>query len=185
MFCPNCKKEELKDIKFYGSEINICNKCSGIWFDEDELRKSKDKKDENIRWIDVDLFNEDIRDLDIKLSKKISPKCGIPMYEVNYFKNEKDNIRVNLCKKCHGIWLNKGDFGKIIEKLRKRGDYDILNNYANSLSQETKDIFIGPDGFKSEFLDVLIVLKLFKYKFLVENQNLSNLIFKIISALPK
>jgi len=185
MICPNCKNKKLEEIRFYGNQIDNCTNCLGFWFDQDELRKAKDKKDEYIRWIDVDLFNEDVRDLDIGKSKKKCPKCKILLYEVNYFKKNGENIRVDVCKKCYGIWLDKGEFGKIIQKLKEVGDYEILNNYAKNLKQEFKEIFTGPENFKSELLDFLIVLKLFRYKFLIENKNFSNLIYKIINLLPK
>ena len=185
MFCSNCKNKKLEEIKFYGNQIDNCTNCLGLWFGEDELRKTKDKKDEYIRWIDIDLFDEDVRDLDIAESQKGCPQCKIPLYEVNYFKKKKKNVRVDVCKKCYGIWLDKGEFGKIIQIIKKIGDYEILHNYAKNFGQEFKEIFQGPESFKSELLDFLIVLKLFRYKFLIENNNFSNLIYKIIISLPK
>src|SRR3989338_7505059 len=53
--CPSCKISLLSTI-FYNIEIDYCQKCLGIWFDEEELRWAKDAKDENLRWLDIDIW---------------------------------------------------------------------------------------------------------------------------------
>ena len=52
--CFSCNKD-LERALLYNIEVDYCPQCQGVWFDEDELRQAKDKKDENLKWLDVDL----------------------------------------------------------------------------------------------------------------------------------
>ena len=89
MFCPFCQ-ESLEKTIFYGVEINYCPKCLGLWFEEDELSLAKDEKDEDLNWLDIDLWKEK-RKLKISRNPKLCPFCRLPLYEVNY---EKSKIKI-------------------------------------------------------------------------------------------
>ncbi len=174
--CFSCK-EELEKALFYGVEVDHCPKCMGLWFDEDELRLAKDKKDEDLKWLDVDLWKDSAK---FKISKgeKSCPSCRFPLYEVNYGDS---SIKVDICNVCKGVWLDRGEFKQIIDYLKDKADWKVLNNYYKSLGGEALEIFIGPETLREEIEDFLIILKLFKYKFLTQHPNIS----KIISNLPK
>ncbi|GAH99064.1 unnamed protein product, partial [marine sediment metagenome] len=82
---------------------------------------------------------------------------------------------------CHGVWLDRAEFKKIIDWLKKRADYEILNNYAKNLFRELSEIFTGPETLREEILDFLTILKLLRYKFATQHPAIS----KIILQLPK
>ena len=176
MLCPFCK-ENLEKAIFYGVEIDYCPKCLGLWFEEDELRMAKDKKDENLNWLDIDLWKER-KKFKISKGQKLCPSCRLPLYEVNYGDSE---ISVDLCNICLGVWLDRGEFRKIIEYLRKRKDYEVFNNFIKKVAEELWEVFTGPEAFREEVLDFLTVLKLLNYKFIVQHPA----IFHIIAKLPK
>ncbi len=176
MECPTCEKELDKAI-FFGVEVDYCPGCLGVWFEKEELRLAKDKKDKNLNWLDFDLW-KDKKKLSISRGKKLCCSCRMPLYEVEYGDSE---IKVDVCSLCDGVWLDRGEFKKIIEYLKKKADYEVLNNYAENLARETWEIFAGPESFKEEILDFLTLLKLFNYKFTAQHPHIS----KIISELPK
>ncbi len=176
MVCPNCEKNLEKSV-LSDIDVDHCPDCSGIWFEEDELRLAKDKKDENLKWIDVDLW-KDKRKLKISRTDKICPECRLPLYEVNYGKSK---IKVDTCNICKGIWLDKGEFKQVVDYLKKEGDWKVLNNYAKSLVEETWEVFTGPETTKEELEDLLTILKLFKYKFITQHPKIS----QVILGLPK
>lgn len=91
-----------------------------------------------------------------------------------------NRVKVDVCNICQGIWLDRGEFSKIIKYLKNRADFEILNNYAKNLFQEFKEIFIGPETLREEILDFVTILKLLKYKFTIQQP----LISKIISESP-
>jgi len=176
MICPTCKIK-LSEELINNVSINYCLKCFGLWFEKDELRLIKDKKDETINWLDIDLWH-DVSKFKIACCQKFCPSCRVPLYEVEY---DDSNIRIDICNLCHGILLDRGEFKKIIEYLKKKANYEILNNYAKNLVKEFWEVFTGPETLKEEILDLLTVLKLLNYKLIVQNSKITG----IISGLPK
>ena len=176
MLCPSCK-EILQKAIFYGVEIDYCPQCLGLWFEEDELRLAKNEKDKNINWVDIDLWKEKEK-FQISRKQKLCPFDRLPLYEVNYGDSE---IKVDICNLCYGVWLERGEFKKIIEYLQKRKDYEILHNFSKKLFEEFWEIFLGPETLREEILDFLTLLKLLHYKF-ADNHPV---ILQIISKLPR
>lgn len=176
MKCPDCQKG-LKKAIFYKTEVDFCPDCLGIWFEEDEIRQAKDEKDKNLSWLDIDLWEKKEK-FKVSPERKVCPRCKMPLYEINYGDSE---IKVDLCNLCHGVWLDRGEFKKIIDYLEEKGKREILNHYFKNLAKEALEIFGGPETFKEEISDFLTLLKLFNYKLLVQFPTLS----KIILNLPK
>jgi Zn-finger nucleic acid-binding protein len=173
--CPICKKQ-LESAIFHNVEVDYCKKCLGLWFEENELRDAKDAADMNLNWLDTDLWKE-IKKFVISRDKKICPVCRFPLYEVDYGKSK---IAVDLCNICHGIWLDRGEFKKIMEYLKTEGNYEILNDYSKKIASEFWEIFIGPESISSEVSDFLTLTKFLQYKFSVQHPDVA----KIISQLP-
>ncbi len=176
MKCPLCKKS-LEEAIFYGVEIDYCPKCLGLWFEEEELRWAKDERDKDLNWVDIDLWEKETS-FKISPSQKFCPSCRFSLYTVTYGDSK---IKVDLCNLCRGIWLDRGEFKKIIEYLRKKGHYEVLNNYAKNLIKEFWEVFTGPETFREEISDFLTILKVLNYKFAIQHPNIT----KIISNLPR
>lgn len=175
MLCPSCQ-EDLEKTIFYGVEIDYCPKCLGLWFEEDELRLAKDRKDVDLNWLDIDLWKEK-RKFKITREPKSCPFCRLPLYEVNYGDSK---IKIDLCNLCAGIWLDRGEFKKLIEYLRERKDYEVLNNFVKRAIKEFWEILAGPGPLQEEISDFLTVLKILIYKFSAQHPTFT----KIISNLP-
>ena len=176
MLCPICKKQ-LKKAIFYGVEVDYCPQCLGLWFEEDELRLTKDEKDENLRWLDIDLWR-DRKKFKIYLGERLCPFCRLPLYEVYYGDSR---VIVDFCNLCHGVWLDRGEFKRIVEYLQEKADTEVLNNYAENILEEAAEILIGSETLREEILDFLTVLKLLNYKFATQYPVLTG----IISSLPR
>jgi len=174
--CPICKKP-LSSAILSNVEVNYCPNCLGLWFEEEELRWAKDEKDKDLQWLDIDLW-EDEKKFKISSGIRLCPSCRMPLYEVYYGDS---GIIVDVCNLCHGVWLDRAEFKKIIDYLHKKADYKILNNYAKNLFQQFGEIFIGPETLREEILDFLTILKLLNYKFTTQHPIIS----RIILELPK
>jgi len=111
MKCSNCQIE-LKPIDCKGITIDECDKCKGKWFDRDELRKAKDRTDEDLKWLDFDPFGEDAEKLSMVSEGKLCPKCSNKMASLKYMDSE---VVIDKCPGCKGVWLDPGEFMKIIE----------------------------------------------------------------------
>lgn len=176
MNCPRCQKKLDKAI-FYATEVDYCPSCLGMFFEEDELRQAKDARDKNLAWLDIDLW-QDEKKFKISYGIRTCPACRLPLYEVYYGDS---GIIVDVCNLCRGIWLDRGEFKKIIEYLKGKADWKVLNQYTQVLLKEFWEIFSGPETFREEVIDFLIILKILNYKFAIQHPKIT----KIISSLPK
>ena len=171
MECPN-DGENLEKVLFHNVEVDYCPKCLGIWFDKDELRQAKDDKDKELNWVDIDLWRDKSK-FHISRGDKHCPVDRTGLQEVKY---DGSKTRVDFCKMCGGIWLDRGEFKQIINYLKNKSDYEILRNYTKNLVSELWEVFSGPESFRSELEDFLTLIKLFKYKFMVQHHYLDMLI---------
>ncbi len=177
MICPKCN-EELKKISYHGIELDTCPSCGGLWFDKSELNKAKNARNSNLNWMDIDLWEDDEKFRVSSYSKKCSD-CKLPLYEVNY--NDSD-IKVDICNVCEGVWLDKGEFEKIVKYLKNKAGDKIMNEYAKTLLEEVSEVFTGPEPLKGEVEDVITVLGLLNYRIAGKHPFLANLISKIPKA---
>ncbi len=176
MYCPN-DNEKLEKVLFHNVEVDYCPKCLGVWFDQDELRLAKDDKDKDLNWQDVDLWRDKSKLKTVRISK-FCPVCRVGLVEISY---DQSKIKVDFCKMCQGVWLDRGEFKQIIAYLKNKADYEILHKYTQNLVSELWEVFSGPEAFRSELEDFLTLLKLFNYKFVAQHPNLAGL----IDDLPK
>lgn len=174
MECPN-DKEHLEKILFYNIEADYCPKCLGMWFDKDELRLAKDDKDNDLKWIDFDIWRDKSK-FQISKGAKHCPFCRTGLTEVRY---DESKTKIDFCKMCGGIWLDRGEFKQIINYLKNKSDYEILHNYSKNLINELWEVFSGPEKFRSELEDFITLLKLFNYKFEAQHPYISTLISKL------
>ncbi len=174
--CPNCEKN-LEEVNFYGAKIDYCNSCKGFWFDQKELEKAKDEKEESIKWLDIDLW-ENMEEFKVSEKERQCPACNLPLYELNYGDSE---VKVDVCSVCEGVWLDKGEFVKVVDYLKKKAGDDIINNYGKNLLEETKEVFTGPEPLKEEVQDLFVFFGFFKYRFAGKHPFLT----EMISKLPK
>ena len=176
MQCPN-DNEYLEKVLFHKVEVDYCPKCLGIWFDGDELRQAKDARDKQLNWVDVDLWRDKGK-LDINRGIKHCPVDRTSLCEVKY---DNSKVKVDFCKMCNGIWLDRGEFKQIINYLKSKSDYEILHHYTKNLMKQLWEVFSGPATFREELEDFLMVLKLFTYKFETQHPR----IVELIEDLPK
>jgi hypothetical protein len=176
MNCPN-DNEYLQKMLFHDVEVDYCPQCLGVWFDKDELRLAKDDKDKNLNWADVDLWR-DKGSFQVAHSKRLCPVDRTRLVETRY---DNSRIKVDFCKMCNGIWLDRGEFKQIINYLKNKSDYEILNHYTKNLAVELWEVFSGPETFREELADFLTLLKLFNYKFITQHPHIAGL----LEDLPK
>ena len=176
MLCPICKKH-LDQAIVSGVDVDYCPKCLGLWFEEEELRWAKDNKDNDLNWLDIDLWR-DPKKFKVSSISKLCPADRMPLYETEYGDS---GIRVDVCNVCRGTWLDRGEFKKIIAYLKEKADKEVLSNYLKNLRQELWEIFSGPENLREEIDDFLAILKLFAYKFTTQHPAIA----KIISSLPR
>ena len=131
MICPNDKIEmkQVKIISHYGQPIDLeqCEKCGGIWFDEAELYRAKQGEAKKIEILNTDILrNPSV----IENSTLICPRDHtiLQRFTDRYFPQD---IILERCQLCNGIWLNRGIFTKY-QNFRQ----ELKHNKENSLADK-------------------------------------------------
>jgi len=179
MYCPKCSDQmEIQMIE--DVEIDLCKKCSGIWFDQDELRKAKDQTEPDLNWMDFEIWKNENK---FQFSQKplVCPKCDLDMVQIDYGKT---GVEVDYCPKCRGVWLDEGEFKKIIENLNSELANKSISEYVKASLEEGLEIATGPETFISEWKDFMTVLRMFQYRFFILNPKLQDTVFTIQDKFP-
>lgn len=180
MKCPDCQNE-LQTIDCKGIMIDECIKCKGKWFDRDELRRAKDRTDDNLRWLDFDPFGKDAEQLSVASEGRICPKCSKKMSSLKYADSK---VIIDKCLNCKGVWLDPGEFIKVIRYLENRINSETAKEYIKDTFKQFIEIFSGPEGVISEVKDFLAVLYLLELRIAVEHPGLAEASRKIYQATP-
>jgi Zn-finger nucleic acid-binding protein len=112
MFCPVDKTEmhRVKIVSHYGQPIELdqCESCGGIWFDQSELFRAKQGEAEKIEALNADVLKNPSM---IENSTLVCPrdKTVLHRFTDRYFPKD---IILARCPTCEGIWLNRGLFMK-------------------------------------------------------------------------
>lgn len=179
MKCPSCVTTELHAPTTISSvEVNICERCGGIWFDDDELRKAKDKEVTYAKWFDFDLWEDSTKFSGLldSLNVRMCPKDNEKLFTLSYSGSD---VQIDVCKKCHGIWLDKNEFQKIVDFVKRTANEEVLYGYFKNLASEAKEVFTGPESFSSEFDDVLMLVDMFKYKFATQHPKITQVLVNL------
>jgi len=163
--CPKCN-HNLKEITFKGVKIDECENCKGKWFDRDELRIAKDRTDDDLRWLDFDLFDDNADKYHASPSQKRCPKDSTQLTSLQYIDSK---VIIEKCDKCKGVWLDHDEFEKIIKYLENLVISKPASEYAKDTLKEFSEILTGPENRISEIKDFLSVLWFFQLRLAVEN----------------
>jgi Zn-finger nucleic acid-binding protein len=164
MKCPRCATE-LEKRAVGNVEIDECPGCKGSWFDEDELRKAKDEADPDLEWVDFELWKHPDR-FRVAAKPIECPKCAVRLAGIEY---DKTGVIVDHCVKCHGAWLDAGEFEKIVAALEQELMTKSVPGYVRASLEEAREILTGPETLASEWKDFLSVLRMLQYRVLSGN----------------
>jgi len=169
--CPN-KHGDLEKMMLHNVEVDYCPTCLGIWFEKDELTYAKDEKDDQLKWVDFDVWRHKEK-FEAYNSNKRCPSCRIPFTELGY---DDSRVKIDFCKNCNGIWLDRGEFKQILIYLKNKADYEILHHYTRNLAKQLWEVFAGPQKLREELADLLMILKLLNYKFMAQHPHIEKII---------
>ena len=99
MDCPVCSKHALKPVSVTGVEVDRCRQCGGVWYDKGEFEKL------------VHVTMKDFRaDRYAPGTARCCPRDSTPLKQMTY---PQTFVVADVCPKCHGIWLDKGETREI------------------------------------------------------------------------
>jgi len=176
MKCPKCDGEfesrSVGDIR-----IDECTECHGVWFDSDELSQATKQIDQDLRWMEFDLW-KDQNLFQVSQGGMKCPRCHTVIAAVKYGPTEGT---VDTCVKCRGVWLDKGEFEQIIAALEAELVSMSEDEYRAVALREARDLVDGEGHFISDWRDFRTVVRFLQYRILVENPKVS----EALSALQR
>ena len=175
MKCPKCDKY-LDEHVISHSKVHRCSLCGGIWFDKDELNAVKDERDQNLSWLDYDLWSDESK---LKPSGTFvdCPHDGSPLFKIQYGPSD---VMVDVCLNCRGVWLDKDELDKILSELKAKINAETIPEYLKDLEVEIKDLVLHPANSKEELRNIAIIMKLMEYRLAAQHPTIA----KITSSLP-
>jgi len=104
--CPRCwvamKKQEV-DVLGPNVIMDICPRCHGTWFDNDELKKILgDRKLADYLTKHIGTQSD---------SKLVCPRCG-GLMDLEYA----EDVEIDVCLNYNGAWLDYGELDKLKDK---------------------------------------------------------------------
>jgi Zn-finger nucleic acid-binding protein len=112
---------------------------------------------------------------------KDCPKCEVAMVTVDY---NDTKVEIDHCLLCEGIWLDGGEFQKIIESLQKELLTKDLPGYIKASLEEAVEILTGPERMLSEWRDFRTVMRMLQYRVLTGNLVLAKALADIQKGNP-
>jgi Zn-finger nucleic acid-binding protein len=115
MLCPKCRTVTLarQRVPDANVEIDYCPTCKGLWFEATELES---------------IMRLAARDLKVPWgAEKVGILCPACREFLFAFKYPQTLVTVDMCDKCHGLWLDAGEGPEIKavrQKLEKSGELE-------------------------------------------------------------
>jgi len=100
----------MKKFEFEHIELDMCEKCHGVWFDKDEFPAILKilENDPVSPYAKFNPFHRKTRVIDPKsYLRRICPRCQSIMDGFNYVYDS--NIFLDKCPTCGGVWADKGE----------------------------------------------------------------------------
>ena len=159
--CPACGKK-MKKIYMpeQGINIDVCvNGCGGIFFDNRELEKFDENKEDISPLISV-FENKKFKKVD-ETDFRICPLCGQKM--VKNYASAKKEVQVDECYSCGGKFLDYGELEKIREQYETEEERasDVIYELYSQVGIELEDFKrkCAKSKMNSSFLSKLIKIK--------------------------
>ena len=149
--CPRCDAKldlySLLEIEFEG-----CPKCHGLWLDRDELRKLKNKVGiGELHWLNGEVDN--IGQAAAVASKRVCPRNDNGNLLSVVF--GKSSVVLDWCPKCQGIWLDRGEYDKIVDYLRSEAGQSTIKDVEKEIREDVKRLFkSGSESPVAELSDI-------------------------------
>ncbi len=96
----------------------------------------------------------------------------------------KSKVRIDKCYQCHGVWLNHGEFERIVRYLENEVNSETVGELEREALRQLGQVFTGHEGVLSELRDLFSVLHLLRKRWAVEHPGISEMIDAISAGSP-
>lgn len=112
MRCPKCQTDSCVASQVQEINVDRCETCGGIWFDEQELVLLLN---ENLPLLASLRGGADPEELNSKRGR--CPRDSTPLLRV--YSSFSRSVVVDTCPHCHGMWLDGGEFDELLRAINR------------------------------------------------------------------
>jgi len=163
MNCPR-DGQALEEAQLEHVSVHDCSSCGGVWFQADELHRAEANADKWIGWIDVDVFGAAQ-----KTGRRSGRRCAVCGHEMNTLEYPHSNVEIEVCPSEHGVWLDKGEFDKIVKALDDLTDKLSARAYEHAAIHQLREIVSGNESHLRELRNFMTVFRLMELRLGVEH----------------
>jgi Zn-finger nucleic acid-binding protein len=157
--CPSCE-HALEPTDLDHVVIHDCPQCHGMWFERDQLKRATDNANQWLRWIDFDVFAA--AEASAERGDACCPACGRQMTTLVY---PHSRVKIDVCAADHGVWLDGGEFDKIVTALDDLTNQLSEQDYERASLQELRKMISGGQESRlSEFRDFTAIFRLLEMR---------------------
>jgi len=107
--CPKCKVQTVL-VRYEGAAVRMCGQCGGHWVSPIALKAISNRRDTE--------FNEAVKEQFLRMAERSNSTetllcMGCGKYMVKERFKDWDDIVIDRCPGCGGIWLDPGELEKI------------------------------------------------------------------------
>lgn len=177
--CPACAAQ-LDRYSIDGMEFEGCPKCHGMWLARDELRKLKNKvNDGQLHWLNSEV--DHLEKARVVSSSRLCPKCPTSQLVSVVFGGS--SVVIDYCPKCHGLWLDRGEFDSIVKHLHDEAVNAPKETIAREIGKDLKAAVAGgPEGRLAELEDAGAAAEAFANTVIFEHPGLFKFIMDASAA---
>jgi Zn-finger nucleic acid-binding protein len=110
MKCPR-DGTVLQPVRALNIELDKCHKCDGLWFDRGELEKLRDSGMTDLEEAIEKRYGDPDYQRDTVDGYMQCPRCDGRLSSHSY--TFVVPVKVDICQKCLGVWLDDGELDKI------------------------------------------------------------------------
>jgi len=107
--CPDCTDSVMKVYDFHGEEVDSCQSCGGMWFENGELNAALSKADNGDDKVRV----EETLGQHLGQSTRRCNHCDCSME--HYYLMDGYQIEVDVCHRCSGVWIDEHERQKVVQ----------------------------------------------------------------------
>jgi Zn-finger nucleic acid-binding protein len=85
-------------------------------------------------------------------------------------------VQIDYCRECGGVWLDRGEFSRIVKVLEHDIDSMTASDYFKESIREAEELIGTSEHFGREWKHFRILMKLLEYRVLAEHRTLARII---------
>ena len=177
MKCLSCDTGQLSTVRVGEISVEQCARCGGMWLERGELERLRDEKDDDVRWIPLDLW-EEAKGVTGRVSGRECPNGHGPTVTLNWAGS---GLELDVCRVCGGVWLDAGELERMIALLEEKALATSESEYVSASLREARQVLAKGMANAHEWKDLGAVLRMLRLRVGVDHP----VIGAVLRSLPR